>query len=593
MSSFVSGVPNVSNAHTSMSSILLNQIIYLPVRRGEPSGVLQSPENLSHPFWCLWTWAFDTIDHSVLLILSSTSIFAHEATVQSQPGSYHTFTQNWKCMQVSSIRDPSFITNLSLWHVTSAHQSCSLVPVISDCQNITNHRISNTLLFHLSIAISFSVPPSSELARITTNHYRVMTASYIMILPSSESIGISHILLFESILFELKLVFPEFELINLIINYIKLSLPMKVDPSRLPDFFSSSKLEFSYRVFLRASGGIVTNFFCWRRLCQIWHLLNLRNLYYKRSEFRIFLATCKLWRWLQNLRWWVRERRTLEQISFDDISCRLKVAGTQSWFLFLDTVRVDLSPSPPSKKGSVPGPVRVDLSPIHLLILICRGSDYVPDVTIAVWVKEHIAEARILGNPDFWFPHLSPVSGLGDRRDLILCLSEFRRLVRVKPCPAVEKLRLADGRSLRKNPRPLPGLSDYGYPDYWNPHLSLSVLQTVLPSGILFCAQVSSGAWHGWNRVQPLKSLGWQMVDSHGVLSWTRTFLKPQTDTGSFLSFFRERVPSHQTILFPCSDSGNLSRPQSTVPVPRSSSRIQFQIQFPGSSSSSRIQFQF
>ena len=87
-----------------------------------------------------------------------------------------------------------------------------------------------------------------------------------------------------------------------------------------------------------------------------------------------------------------------------------------------------------------------------------------------------------------------------------------------------------------------------------------------------------------------MKSLGWQMVDSHGVLSWTRTYLKPRTRNRfrseaegfrrapsceehryfSFL-FFRERVPSHQTILFPSSDSGNLVVAllfQFTVPDP-------------------------
>ena len=56
--------------------------------------------------------------------------------------------------------------------------------------------------------------------------------------------------------------FPRIELIKLIINYIKSSLPLRVNPIRLPDLFFPSKFRTSYRVFLAASGEMTLNFFC-------------------------------------------------------------------------------------------------------------------------------------------------------------------------------------------------------------------------------------------------------------------------------------------------------------------------------------------
>ena len=46
-----------------------------------------------------------------------------------------------------------------------------------------------------------------------------------------------------------------------------------------------------------------------------------------------FWATCNNWRWMLTLRWWVWERRTLVQISSDDIFCRLKVADTHFYYI--------------------------------------------------------------------------------------------------------------------------------------------------------------------------------------------------------------------------------------------------------------------
>ena len=79
--------------------------------------------------------------------------------------------------------------------------------------------------------------------------------------------------------------FPEIELINLIIEYRKLSLPVRMNPIRLPDLLFPSEFEISYRTFLMTSGEMLSNFSCWRGLCQIGHLLNLRSLYYKIFEF--------------------------------------------------------------------------------------------------------------------------------------------------------------------------------------------------------------------------------------------------------------------------------------------------------------------
>ena len=126
--------------------------------------------------------------------------------------------------------------------------------------------------------------------------------------------------------------------------------------------------------------------------------------------------------------------RTLEQISSDDISCRLKVAGTHfcsgHGTGHYPRVRL-LSPVLGHGTGHYP---RVHLlNPVsglgtghypwvRPLILTCGGSDYVPDVTIAVWVKEPITEAHILGESRFLVPtSFSGSQSLVTERDLILC----------------------------------------------------------------------------------------------------------------------------------------------------------------------------
>ena len=62
--------------------------------------------------------------------------------------------------------------------------------------------------------------------------------------------------------------------------------------------------------------------------CQIGHLFLFASHIIRYPNFHSILATCNNWRWMQNMRWWVWERKTLEQISSDDIYYRLKVAGT-------------------------------------------------------------------------------------------------------------------------------------------------------------------------------------------------------------------------------------------------------------------------
>ena len=84
--------------------------------------------------------------------------------------------------------------------------------------------------------------------------------------------------------------FPGIELIELIINYIKSSLPLRVNPIRLPDLLFTSELEISCRVFLAASGKMTLNFSCDVGSGQIGHLSNLRNLYHKLFEFEIFFG---------------------------------------------------------------------------------------------------------------------------------------------------------------------------------------------------------------------------------------------------------------------------------------------------------------
>ena len=99
-----------------------------------------------------------------------------------------------------------------------------------------------------------------------------------------------------------------------------------------------------------------------------------------------------------------------------------------------------------------------------------------------------------------------------------MCLSEFRRLTRVKPCPAVEKLRLAYSRSLRKNPRPLPGLSDYRYPDYWNPLLFLGPPNCTSERDLILCL----GEFRCLTRVKPCPAVEKpSLADGrhHGVFS--------------------------------------------------------------------------
>ena len=61
-----------------------------------------------------------------------------------------------------------------------------------------------------------------------------------------------------------------------------------MDPIRLPDIFFPSELGISYRVFLAASGGMRLNFSCDVGGGQIGHLPDLRNLYYKRFQFKFF-----------------------------------------------------------------------------------------------------------------------------------------------------------------------------------------------------------------------------------------------------------------------------------------------------------------
>ena len=61
-------------------------------------------------------------------------------------------------------------------------------------------------------------------------------------------------------LFKIALVRPGIELIVLNNHYRKSSLLSEVDPIRLPDIFFSSEVETSYRVFLEASVGMISNF---------------------------------------------------------------------------------------------------------------------------------------------------------------------------------------------------------------------------------------------------------------------------------------------------------------------------------------------
>ena len=68
---------------------------------------------------------------------------------------------------------------------------------------------------------------------------------------------------------------------------------------------------------------------------------------------------------------------------------------------------------------------------------ICGGSDNVPDVVFRLERWNISLMPAYLGIQFHWNPHLSPALRLGDRWDLILCLGELRRLIRVKTCPAV------------------------------------------------------------------------------------------------------------------------------------------------------------
>ena len=102
---------------------------------------------------------------------------------------------------------------------------------------------------------------------------------------------------------------------------------------RLPDIFLSSESRTFNQIFLGGTIGMISNFSSWTGSRQIGHLFLFArriiiHLFFNSRERRVKLTLNA------NLRWWVWERKTLEQISSDDISYRLKVAGTHFLFSF-------------------------------------------------------------------------------------------------------------------------------------------------------------------------------------------------------------------------------------------------------------------
>ena len=154
----------------------------------------------------------------------------------------------------------------------------------------------------------------------------------------------------------------------------------------------------------------------------------------------------------------------------------MKVAGTHSWFLFLDFYGPLPSGSPSEHLLSLDfnGPLPSGSPSVHLLSLDFDGP--LPSGS----PSEHLLSLDFDG----------PLpSGLSFKFVYVKAQIKFLTwpLTRVNPFPAVEKLRLADGQSLRKNPRPLPGLTDYGYPDYWNPHIFLGSPGCTSERDIILC----------------------------------------------------------------------------------------------------------
>ena len=191
--------------------------------------------------------------------------------------------------------------------------------------------------------------------------------------------------------------------------------------------------------------------------CQIGHLFLFASRIIGYLNFDFFSATCKLWRWMINLRWWVWERKTLEQISFDDISCRLKVVGIHSWFLFPDTARI------------------TTLASIFYILFL--DSERVDTLEFILYSYMRRLRLRFLTR-SLW--------------------PEVKETYHWAPHP-LGIIRLANVRSPRENPSLLPVLSELRefrlrfltrFLDlkwkrhFTGTHIFFSVLQTVLPNGI-------------------------------------------------------------------------------------------------------------
>ena len=102
---------------------------------------------------------------------------------------------------------------------------------------------------------------------------------------------------------------------------------------RLSNIFFSSESRTFYQIFSGGTIGMISIFSSRTGSRQIGHLFLfarriISHLVINSRERRVKLTLNA------NLRWWVWERKTLEQISSDDISYRLKVAGTHFLFSF-------------------------------------------------------------------------------------------------------------------------------------------------------------------------------------------------------------------------------------------------------------------
>ena len=220
------------------------------------------------------------------------------------------------------------------------------------------------------------------------------------------------------------------------------------------------------------------------------------------------------------MRWWVRERRTLEQ---DPLTTFLSLKG--SWYSIL-TILLPVSTGSCGPSATTTGSFR-------------HGTGSTLVSTYTSWT--HAGAAALESTS-------------------ILILEESRFLVPTSllrfPSMVANGIQFGAqvNSGFRGVSKTVPGSHYFGNQFHWNPP-SFSVSQTIFPSGDLIRCPSELRCLTRVKRAHPLRSLGWLMVDSHGVSFWARSTFSVPVPVPVPVPWIQVRSSSTRRVRFHRSDS--------------------------------------